>query len=311
MDEQPLWITSLEEDAFVSVKPNTSPRMTRQAPCNWAVFAGRLADLLLVSISPLFARYLTHDTSIQTSSSLPPPASSLGLSVRHSSVISYTVCTFDQLSWIMVFRLFKVAWISARAENGKQTQAHHPLFLLSSNVSWLFRFLDILSCFSMWDSHPSVTEQTEREFVCFVVVYFFTVRHYLTSALALDKATKNLFKKRCLWKPRHAWATYVRWADRGCLWIGTRNAVHNLTHIKQAVLASHMASVCGSSWPHSYVYFTSLPCSSLTIVVVFDLPNAALAIRSFSTVLLLDNWKSEIKYYRAGLVSFTALEFAV
>lgn len=86
------------------------------------------------------SRTIAHPWYLPSFSSLPPPASALSFSARHSSVISYTVCTFDQLSWIMVFRFFKVAWISARAENGKQTQVHHPLFLLSSNVSWLFRF---------------------------------------------------------------------------------------------------------------------------------------------------------------------------
>lgn len=147
MDKRPPWITSLCEDAFVSVKPKTSTWMTWWAGCNWEVYAGRRVELLLVSISPLLARYLTPNTSLPRSPLSPPlySSSSLCLSVRHSTVISNTVCTFDRRPWIMVFRFFKVAWICARAENGKQTQVHHPLFLLSSNV-FRFKLCHAFSC---------------------------------------------------------------------------------------------------------------------------------------------------------------------
>lgn len=122
----------------------------------------------------------------------------------------------------------------------------------------------------MWVSHPSVTAQTEREFV----FLFFTVHLYVIQSDI--KAQRIRFLQRVMARKTNkqtstctVWARYVRWAAAGCLWVSTRNALHSLTHIKQALLASHMALVCGSSWPHSYVYFTGLPCSSLTIVVVF------------------------------------------
>lgn len=82
--------------------------------------------------------HLWHDRSSMIPPFAVPPlsaSSSSRLSLRHSPMISYTVCTFDQQSWIMVFRFFKLAWMCARAENGKQTRVHHPLFLLNSNVS--------------------------------------------------------------------------------------------------------------------------------------------------------------------------------
>ena len=88
----------------------------------------RRVELLLVSVSPLLARYLLRDTSLAPSPLSPPPSSSssLCLSVRRSAVISYTLCTFDQRSWIMVFRFFKVAWICARARKWKANTSPPP-----------------------------------------------------------------------------------------------------------------------------------------------------------------------------------------
>lgn len=128
MKVRPLRVTSLAQDAFVSLKPNTSARVTRRAGCNWDVSGRGHTELVWVSVSPLLARYLIRDTPSLPLYLPPPPSSSssLCLSVRHTTMISYTVCTFDQLSWVMVFRLFKVAWICARAENGKQTWTRHP-----------------------------------------------------------------------------------------------------------------------------------------------------------------------------------------
>lgn len=197
MDKRPLWITSLCEDAFVSVKPNTSTWMTCRAGCNWDVYAGRRVELLLVSISPLLARYLIHDTSLPHSPLSPPPSSSssLCLSVRHSAVISYTVCTFDQRSWIMVFRFFKVAWTRARAENGKQTRVHHPLFLLSSNVSWLFRFSEN-SVMLFHVRLPSLNGRADRAWVCFITACLYVIQSNMEESV-INFSERGMRQQMC------------------------------------------------------------------------------------------------------------------
>lgn len=198
MDTRLLWITSLWEDSFVSVKPNTSTWMTRQAGCNWDVCAGRRVELLLVSISPPLARYLIHDTTPPHPPLTPPPSSSssLCLSVGHSAVISYTVCTFDQRPWIMVFRFFKVAWIRARAENGKQTRVHHPLFLLNSNVSWLFRFSEN-SVMLFHVRLPSLNGCAGRAWVCFITGCLYVMPSNMEESLISSRESSGMLQETC------------------------------------------------------------------------------------------------------------------
>lgn len=189
MDKRSLWIT-VHHFAFVSVKPNTSTWMTGRAGCNWDTYAGRRVELLLVSISPPLARYLIHDTPTPPSSS-----PSLCLSVRHSTVISYTVCTFDQRSWIMVFRFFKVAWISARAENGKQTRVHHPLFLLNSNVSWLFRFSES-SVMLFHVRLPSFNGHANGAWVCFITGCLYAIQSNIEKSVICCRE-RGMLRKTC------------------------------------------------------------------------------------------------------------------
>lgn len=93
MKVRPLRVTSLAQDAFVFLKPNTSTPVTRRAGCNWDVSGRGHTELLLVSVSPLLARYLIRDTPSLPSCLPPPPSSSssLCLSVRHHDDILYSV----------------------------------------------------------------------------------------------------------------------------------------------------------------------------------------------------------------------------
>lgn len=161
--------------------------------------------------------------------------------MRHSAVISYTVCTFDQQPWIIVFRFFKAAWICARAENGKQIRVHRPLFLLSSNISWLFRFLEN-SVMLFHVRLPSFNSPADRVWVCFISVCLCVIQSTLEGSVISFTERGECFNKCVNLHPCETSACVsqvcmIRLAVTGCVWI-SKHRVHSLAYIILTALTS-------------------------------------------------------------------------
>lgn len=159
-----------------------------------------------------------------------------------------------------------------------------------------------------------MTAQTEREFV----FLFFTVHVYVMQSDI--KAQRITFLQRdmapktnMLVKPQHVQYEpdmYDELLQVVC------ESVHAMLSTVSHTL-NKPSSLPTWPWcvvPPDHTAMFTLPASLVLVLQLlwfFDLPNTSLAIHSFSTVLLLDNYKSEIKYYSVGLVSFIALEFSM